>query len=323
MSSANPIELDLPVSGMTCASCAGRVERALRKVPGVQEASVNLASEQARVQLASPSSDATLPALVAAVEQAGYQVPSHGLELAIEGHDLRQLRRSCRTCVEQGSWRALGQRQPGQRTRPRRVAQRRGYRHPDQRRRQGRLQGPSDRTRPACCGPGRGPPGARALVAGRGHPAVAAAGAADGGRLVRPALDAPRLGAIPPRHTRAVPHRRALLCLGLQGSARPQRQHGPAGRPRHQRRLRPEPVPLVRRRSGADAAPVLRSQRRGDHPDPARQVPGKPRQAPDRRRYPSTGSPAPRASDPCARRHGRRRRHRRAAPGRRSAGTPR
>lgn len=92
MSSANPIELDLPVSGMTCASCAGRVERALRKVPGVQEASVNLASEQARVQLAAPSSDATLPALVAAVEQAGYQVPSHSLELAIEGM-------TCASCV--------------------------------------------------------------------------------------------------------------------------------------------------------------------------------------------------------------------------------
>ncbi len=92
MSSANPIELDLPVSGMTCASCAGRVERALRKVPGVQDANVNLASEQARVQLAAPSSAATLPALVAAVEQAGYQVPAHSLELAIEGM-------TCASCV--------------------------------------------------------------------------------------------------------------------------------------------------------------------------------------------------------------------------------
>ncbi|WP_440468253.1 heavy metal translocating P-type ATPase [Pseudomonas sp. YH-1] len=92
MSSANPIELDLPVSGMTCASCAGRVERALRKVPGVQDASVNLASEQARVQLAAPSSSNTLPALVAAVEQAGYQVPAHSLELAIEGM-------TCASCV--------------------------------------------------------------------------------------------------------------------------------------------------------------------------------------------------------------------------------
>ncbi|WP_447753347.1 heavy metal translocating P-type ATPase [Pseudomonas nicosulfuronedens] len=92
MSSANPIELDLPVSGMTCASCAGRVERALRKVPGVQDASVNLASEQARVQLAAPSSSDTLPALVAAVEQAGYQVPTHSLELTIEGM-------TCASCV--------------------------------------------------------------------------------------------------------------------------------------------------------------------------------------------------------------------------------
>ncbi|MFV3368675.1 heavy metal translocating P-type ATPase [Pseudomonas sp. NY15435] len=92
MSSANPIELDLPVSGMTCASCAGRVERALRKVPGVQDASVNLASEQARVQLAAPSNSETLPALVAAVEHAGYQVPAHSLELAIEGM-------TCASCV--------------------------------------------------------------------------------------------------------------------------------------------------------------------------------------------------------------------------------
>ncbi|MDF3866819.1 heavy metal translocating P-type ATPase [Pseudomonas denitrificans (nom. rej.)] len=92
MNSANPIELDLPVSGMTCASCAGRVERALRKVPGVQDASVNLASEQARVQLVAPSSGDTLPALVAAVEQAGYQVPARSLELSIEGM-------TCASCV--------------------------------------------------------------------------------------------------------------------------------------------------------------------------------------------------------------------------------
>nr|WP_294978267.1 heavy metal translocating P-type ATPase [uncultured Pseudomonas sp.] len=92
MSSATPIELDLPVSGMTCASCAGRVERALRKVPGVQEASVNLASEQARIQLAGAPSDDALPALVAAVEQAGYAVPAHSLELAIDGM-------TCASCV--------------------------------------------------------------------------------------------------------------------------------------------------------------------------------------------------------------------------------
>ena len=40
----------LPVIGMTCASCAGRIERALRKVPGVRAANVNLANEQALVE---------------------------------------------------------------------------------------------------------------------------------------------------------------------------------------------------------------------------------------------------------------------------------
>jgi len=46
----------LPVSGMTCASCAGRVERALRKVPGVTAAAVNLANEQVRVDATTANS---------------------------------------------------------------------------------------------------------------------------------------------------------------------------------------------------------------------------------------------------------------------------
>ena len=40
---------DLPIQGMTCASCVGRVERGLSKVPGVEVASVNLATERATV----------------------------------------------------------------------------------------------------------------------------------------------------------------------------------------------------------------------------------------------------------------------------------
>ncbi|NMV40498.1 heavy metal translocating P-type ATPase [Ralstonia insidiosa] len=63
-----PASLDLDISGMTCAACAGRVERALRAVPGVTEASVNLATERARVQ-----GGATGDALVAAVTAAGYE----------------------------------------------------------------------------------------------------------------------------------------------------------------------------------------------------------------------------------------------------------
>ncbi|MCU1751420.1 heavy metal translocating P-type ATPase [Pseudomonas sp. 6D_7.1_Bac1] len=72
---------DLPISGMTCASCAGRVERALSKVLGASAVSVNLATEQARVQAPRDS----LPALMEAVQQAGYNVPSHSLELSIGG----------------------------------------------------------------------------------------------------------------------------------------------------------------------------------------------------------------------------------------------
>ena len=46
--------LDLGIGGMTCASCVGRVERALRKVPGVQDAAVNLATESARIAYVVP-----------------------------------------------------------------------------------------------------------------------------------------------------------------------------------------------------------------------------------------------------------------------------
>ncbi|HZY15976.1 MAG TPA: heavy metal-associated domain-containing protein, partial [Ramlibacter sp.] len=49
--------LDLGVGGMTCASCVARVERALQKVPGVSAATVNLATESARVTYA-PSDQA-------------------------------------------------------------------------------------------------------------------------------------------------------------------------------------------------------------------------------------------------------------------------
>ena len=76
-----PTPFDLPIAGMTCASCAGRVEKALAKVPGVSSVSVNLATEQARVEAPADS----LPALVNAVQQAGYSVPSSSLELDISG----------------------------------------------------------------------------------------------------------------------------------------------------------------------------------------------------------------------------------------------
>ena len=49
-STPGPIEVvQLPISGMTCASCVNRIERFVNRVDGVAEATVNLATEQARV----------------------------------------------------------------------------------------------------------------------------------------------------------------------------------------------------------------------------------------------------------------------------------
>ncbi|MFJ5285181.1 copper resistance metal-translocating P1-type ATPase CueA [Pseudomonas sp. NPDC088429] len=85
---SDSITFDLPIAGMTCASCAGRVERALSKVSGASAVSVNLATEQARVQAPGDS----LAALMEAVERAGYSVPQQTLELNIEGM-------TCASCV--------------------------------------------------------------------------------------------------------------------------------------------------------------------------------------------------------------------------------
>lgn len=84
---APALQFDLGVGGMTCASCVGRVERALRKVPGVEDAAVNLATESARVAMAVPegSDAAALEAqLRRAVRNAGYEPLAKGQGEAAE-----------------------------------------------------------------------------------------------------------------------------------------------------------------------------------------------------------------------------------------------
>jgi len=66
-----PATVELKVSGMTCASCVARVEKALKRVPGVVDAAVNLASERATVRLFGPAQAASR--LVAAIEATGYE----------------------------------------------------------------------------------------------------------------------------------------------------------------------------------------------------------------------------------------------------------
>jgi Cu+-exporting ATPase len=85
-------EFDFAVEGMTCASCVGRVEKALRKVDGVLDASINLATESARVNVAS---GVELSTLLQAVERAGYhasapaQANAHAPAKPVGGQDGR------------------------------------------------------------------------------------------------------------------------------------------------------------------------------------------------------------------------------------------
>jgi len=79
----------LPITGMTCATCAGRIEHALNALPGV-DAAVNIAAEQADIRF---DPEQTAPAqLVAAIENAGYDVRPERRMLAIHGM-------TCATCA--------------------------------------------------------------------------------------------------------------------------------------------------------------------------------------------------------------------------------
>lgn len=87
--------VSLPVEGMTCASCVGSIERALKAVPGIETVSVNLATERANI-----ITDSTVPRmrLIEAIEKAGYSVPAQmpaatgPVELSVEGM-------TCASCV--------------------------------------------------------------------------------------------------------------------------------------------------------------------------------------------------------------------------------
>ena len=67
------LQCELPVLGMTCASCVRHVEKALNAVPGVMETSVNLPLGRATVRFRSMASSPA--ALAKAIVDAGYQVP--------------------------------------------------------------------------------------------------------------------------------------------------------------------------------------------------------------------------------------------------------
>ncbi|HIE50582.1 MAG TPA: copper-translocating P-type ATPase, partial [Armatimonadetes bacterium] len=83
-------KIEFPLQGMHCAGCAQRIERALRQLPGVEEAQVNFGTERATVVY---DPQVTPPAdLVRAVEALGYQALAERLTIPIGGM-------SCASCV--------------------------------------------------------------------------------------------------------------------------------------------------------------------------------------------------------------------------------
>ena len=81
------------ISGMHCASCVSKVEKALNSVPGVEKASVNLAGQSARLKSQQPA-DELLPALSSAVEKAGYQLLQADVDPQIQqAHEYAVLKR--------------------------------------------------------------------------------------------------------------------------------------------------------------------------------------------------------------------------------------
>ena len=88
--SNKPKRINLPVAGMTCASCVAHVEHALEEVPGVTAVSVNLGTEKASVELGAAA--VSLEQLQDAVAGAGYKVPTSRTTLNIGGM-------TCASCV--------------------------------------------------------------------------------------------------------------------------------------------------------------------------------------------------------------------------------
>ena len=81
--------ITLSIEGMSCASCVARVEKALRNVPGVVEANVNLMNERAEVRTLRTVEASEL---IDAIRTVGYEVTTPKIELTIEGM-------SCASCV--------------------------------------------------------------------------------------------------------------------------------------------------------------------------------------------------------------------------------
>jgi len=91
MDKAKSERIDLPIVGMSCASCASTIQRGLTDINGVEKANVNFANSKATVlfqpQLAKPGD------FISSVRKSGYEVGTASIELPIQGMD-------CASCVQ-------------------------------------------------------------------------------------------------------------------------------------------------------------------------------------------------------------------------------
>jgi Cu+-exporting ATPase len=86
---ARPIQVTLGIDGLRCASCVAKAEKAIRSVPGVESASVNLAALRAEIGFAGPPD---ITGVAAAIRKAGFEPRTETAELAIE-------KLNCASCV--------------------------------------------------------------------------------------------------------------------------------------------------------------------------------------------------------------------------------
>jgi Cu+-exporting ATPase len=95
-------KIQIKVQGMNCAACAARIEKGLNRVPGVNQAQVNLATEQASVEYDPALVDSS--GLIEQIHKLGYAVPTEKVELKIEGMTCA----ACAARVEKGLHKLVG-----------------------------------------------------------------------------------------------------------------------------------------------------------------------------------------------------------------------
>ena len=82
-------EFNIPIIGMTCASCVNRIEKSLSKLSGVEKVQVNLATEMAQVRM---SKDVPLLNVINSIENSGYSVATEEIKFRVKGM-------TCASCV--------------------------------------------------------------------------------------------------------------------------------------------------------------------------------------------------------------------------------